>query len=189
MTASGPGSVQPAAVATPEPSIAASGTDIVQNVVREVKTALEPYENVVGLELEERPGCSADAISDWEKRRAPARLPSDYVAFLRCSDGIDLRWRVRHCGKQIPLGRIHVSGLAALLPVPPAAFLDETGHMQSSLAQQRLEPLRAFELDASTPHGRVCLLYTGANQAQVPKYTSRRLPRDLRFVSITSMVM
>mgnify|MGYP003685218657 CR=1 FL=1 len=148
-----------AAAATPS-------TDIVGDVLKELTVALEPFDSVEGIELADRPRCTAADISAWE-RHAPVRLPNDLKAFLQTSsDGFELRWRVKHGDSLMPLGFMHIAGLEQMKPVPAAAFVDEMGRTRSALPAQENEPIRAIELDASTPHGRVCLVYLRSDPAQ-----------------------
>lgn len=150
---------------------------LTKDALKDLTAALAPFDVVEGINLADRPACSAADISAWESR-AEVRIPNDLRAFLQSSsNGFQLRWHVRLCGKSVRLGCMHIAGLDELKPVPAAAFVDALGHSREPLPLPDTDVLHAIELDASTPHGRVCLLYASADPSQAQVH--RRLLREL----------
>jgi hypothetical protein len=95
--------------------------NLTKDALKDLTAALAPFDVVEGTKLTERPACSAADISAWECR-SPLRLPNDLNAFLQSSsNGFQLRWSVRHCGKTTRLGYVRIAGHDELKPVPAAA--------------------------------------------------------------------
>ena len=59
-----------------------------------------------------RPGCPLSAITAWEERHAPKKLPDDFKAFLLTTDGLDVRYDLILRGTAFPVGALCVNALA-----------------------------------------------------------------------------
>jgi tubulin polyglutamylase complex subunit 2 len=135
---------------------------------------LDAHPGISRFNFEQRIGASEERILQWERAHAPEKLPDDLKAFVRLTDGLDLRWDLWHHGSHNALGQMHVNSLAELKPLPESVIRvpepSMTDGLQESVAVLPAEltarELRAYDLDSSCSCGRVAL-FLGRTQPQV----------------------
>eukprot|EP00943_MAST-04B_sp_MAST-4B-sp1_P009259 g9259.t1 len=92
----------------------ASIREIFDDISLSVINFLENHEGVASVDFVERRGITLAEITAWEQDNAPYSLPNDYKAFLLISNGLLLRWHIRHHDSEFPLGCLHLNKLASV---------------------------------------------------------------------------
>ncbi len=95
----------------------ASIREIFDDISLSVINFLENHEGVASVDFVERRGITLAEITAWEQDNAPYSLPNDYKAFLLISNGLLLRWHIRHHDSEFPLGCLHLNKLASVQPI------------------------------------------------------------------------
>ena len=95
----------------------ASIREIFDDISLSVINFLENHEGVASVDFVERRGITLAEITAWEQDNAPYQLPNDYKAFLLISNGLLLRWHIRHHDSEFPLGCLHLNKLASVQPI------------------------------------------------------------------------
>jgi len=88
-----------------------------------VISVLEKHRGVTDVKFFERPPVAGQQITEWETKYFPCRLPADYKAFLRISDGFVLKWHMKYNREVLPLGNMSLSPLESLKPVQFEQFM------------------------------------------------------------------
>ena len=118
-------------------------------------------------------------LQAWESANFPYLLPADLKSFLLISDGLVLRWKIRHQGREHPLGSLHLNRLKDMAPcqfgsdddsddseddvVGKSAGRSASGspsHGPRTMSMRAAQKRAAFDLDTGCHGGRVVLLYT-----------------------------
>jgi len=100
----------------------------------------------------------------------PFKLPNDYKSFLELSEGILLKWSIKHQGEVMPFGCLHLNPLSSVIPIEvpkelshfqaPKRCENQNDEATVDTEGSLFECLpKAFELDNSCPDGRIALVY------------------------------
>lgn len=134
---------------------------------------IEKHAGVTDVKFFERVGSTDAQITEFEKKYYPCKLPSDYKAFLKISDGMLLRWHMKYNDEVIPLGCMHLSPLSGVCKVDANNF-----NIQGAMARDTVEFLSmatsadlttnknpllnepiALDIDSLCADGRTVLMY------------------------------
>ena len=102
-----------------------------------VITYLSSHEGVQDVTLGERPA-RLGAITQWESKNEPLKLPVDYKAFMQSSDGLLLQWNVAFRGRILPFGCMHLNKLEDVVPVENNSFVSKKSTLFAS--PEKCEP-------------------------------------------------
>ena len=69
------------------------------------------------VDFVERSGAALSEIVAFEQEHQPYLLPNDYKAFLLISNGLLLRWHIRHHETEFPLGCFHLNELSRVFRI------------------------------------------------------------------------
>lgn len=171
--------------------------DIFNEISLNVISFLENHSGVTGVEYSDKPAASSRDISTWEKDNYPHLLSDDIKSFLQVSNGLLLRWKIKHQGKVKPLGCMSLNALSSIVPVPDPPTKEIVSNQSTTAFAGSSElpaPLQidvdlegerctAFELDKDD-HGLVAIVYTKSGK-DAPEVWFRDLAGEWHFVART----
>ncbi|GHP08343.1 tubulin polyglutamylase complex subunit 2 [Pycnococcus provasolii] len=109
-----------------------------------------------------RPGCPLSAITAWEERHAPKKLPDDFKAFLLTTDGLDVRYDLILRGTAFPVGALCVNALANadVRPAPAPCAGPGDSDERPATGQNAV----CVDLDDTCTCGRVAIVYENGDE-------------------------